>query len=816
MKSAAAAIASIVALAVGQSASAAGGATWYLKGGDYSFNNKWIVNAAGWTHDGTQTGTPSGAEGEPLSPDDYYVVNGGKALRSNVADSDALSNASVFTGKRLTIGTDGNKNYATITCYARGKAYVDFGSQEGQEGVFLYRGAIGGQKNHGTLSYVAPLTGKMTLTAPESEPFVITSYQNTIDGTHEFLVTGTTFRAESGTALQVGGLWTGTSHTATNFTMRFYCDMSQFFGKIIVKPCCSSSEEYPFVRSSIYLGDGGFPGSLELQAGASLVTTSAQYVVTFANATFATGSTIKLPTAFTGSGAASCARVVVTNSLTLGDNVAIEITPPANGLTNRLAVLVSKNGGIDKTKFSFRFPASLATWFESVGGAWFETETNPATGEQTLYAVSVPLVKMILSDAGSKDSGSTRLAVTNAAAWSDGKLPHAGAHYLIVNDNDVAGRTGGDTYFYTAATSEFVFAGDSLTLGSHAYARIFAQKFIVPALRLLDSSEIWSRAGTTFDSTSIIADSGIVRLASFNGTSMTFSGNLSGSAEVRVGTVVASSVPAGTYKFNGDNSDFVGTLVVSQYIQGVQYGATYSARYQRFYLYGSTTLGGALPAFNPEAAVLSEFGRFTLGRNVSISTNLNRGLAVYGNGVVDTAAYTFDLGMPLTMDGTLYKDGVGTLRLSANRAGVGERGGMIVVTNGTLAVAAADAINGIAVSFAPGTALVLKTNLADAELTRYGIRNVGLAEPFVLAEGMAALPLTVDATGGGELALDRGGTVGILTVSDSATNLLDSAVTVPKTYRGFKFSSVKVHDDENGWTTYAARYVPVGCVISFK
>ena len=142
--------------------------------------------------------------------------------------------------------------------------------------------------------------------------------------------------------------------------------------------------------------------------------------------------------------------------------------------------------------------------------------------------------------------------------------------------------------------------------------------------------------------------------------------------------------------------------------------------------------------------------------------------------------------------------------------------GTIVVTNGTLAVAAADAINGIAVSFAPGTALVLKTNLADADLTRYGIRNVGLAEPFVLAAGMAALPLTVDATGGGELALDRGGTVGILTVSDSATNLLDSVVTVPKTYRGFKFSRVKVHDDENGWTTYAARYTPAGYVVSFR
>ena len=206
----------------------------------------------------------------------------------------------------------------------------------------------------------------------------------------------------------------------------------------------------------------------------------------------------------------------------------------------------------------------------------------------------------------------------------------------------------------------------------------------------------------------------------------------------------------------------------------------------------------------------------TLTGDITVSTNLNRGLAVYGNGVVNTAAYSLNLGMPLTMDGTLYKAGAGMLRLDANRHAVGEGGGTIVVTNGTLAVAAADAINGIAVSFAPGTALVLKTNLADEELTRYGIRNVGLAEPFVLAEGMTALPLTVDSSDGGELLRGQGGTVGILTVSDSATNLLDSAVTVPRTYRGFKFSAVKVHDDENGWTTYAAQYDPTGCVISIR
>ncbi len=809
MKSAVATIATMVAIAAVQSASADGGATWYLKDGDFSFNNKWIVNAAGWSSDGTTSGTLSGNEGDPLSPDDYYVVNKNHALRSNIADADNLPTK--FTGKRLTFGADGNKNEGRLTCYSRGGSYVDFGSQEGQEGAYLYKGYFAGQKNYKQYTYVASFTGKMTLTAPESEPFIITANKNGSNWTHGFQVTGTTFRAESGTALQFGGPMGG-DYSASNLTAYLYCDMSKFFGKIIVKPCCTSLETYPGFTSLLYLGDGGYPGSLELQAGASLVTTGSQCVVTFANATFATGSTIKLPTAFTGSGAASCARVVVTNSLTLGDNVAIEITPPANGLTNRLAVLVSTNGGIDKTKFSFKLPDTMSPWFESVGGASFEVETNETTGEQTLYAVFLPLVKMIISDTGSKDSGATRLAVTNAAAWSDGKLPHAGAHYLIANDSDVAGRTSGKTYFYTASTNEFVFAGDSLTLGPDVYSRIFAQKFTVSTLRLLNSCEIWSRAGTTFDCADVVADSGVVSLASFNGASMTFSGALSGAAEVRVGTVISTSVPAGTYKFQGDNSDFVGTLVVSQYVQGAQYGATYSSRYQRFYLYRATTLGGALPDFNPEAAVLSEFGRFTLGGNVSISTNLNRGLTVYGKGLVDTAAYTFGLGMPLTIDGTLYKDGAGTLRLDADRHAVGVGGGTIVVTNGTLAIASARAVDGFTVSLSPSAKIRLNVDLADEDLTRYGIVNTA-STPFLLPAGVTELPLEIDVSGVPAYP-QREFTVGVLTVSDSVTNVWDSAVLTTKKLRGYRSTPVKIHDDDNALTTYAARYERVGIVIT--
>ena len=181
---------------------------------------------------------------------------------------------------------------------------------------------------------------------------------------------------------------------------------------------------------------------------------------------------------------------------------------------------------------------------------------------------------------------------------------------------------------------------------------------------------------------------------------------------------------------------------------------------------------------------------------------------------MDTDEFAFNLGMPLTVDGTLYKDGAGTLRLDADRAGIGENGGAIVVTNGTLAIAAADAVNGFAVHLAPNAALSLKVDLENENLTRYGLRNVGLAEPFVLGAGVTALPLSVDVS---NAALPKhGGTIGVLTVSDSATNAIEQVFSVPKSYRGFRFTRQKLHDDENGWTTYAAKYEPTGCIMSIR
>ena len=705
------ALAAAVAVSLSSLAAFADGSTWYLIKSETSFQNM-CHNAASWSSDGTADGELSGEDGDPLNAGDHYVINGKKAIRL-AADKNPYIGPSVFTCKSITFGGDGNKNHGSVTCYSKADRYVDFGSGADQEGAYLYNGYILGYKSYPKQSYTGTLTGKMTVTAPESAPFRITTGPND----YTMQITGTVFKAASGTGLRIGGVTGDVTGSATNFEFCAYCDMSEFFGRMTVEPCCTSVVDFPDFVTTLYVSSMSMPGTLELRAGSVLAPTGAACVVTLGNANFVGGSRIALPVENVegpdGVIRPRCPLIVVTNAVSASGVVTFEFSGdaeiPADGLTNRLALVVAKKGGLDKTNFAITLSNVLDPhgWYEKYGVS-LAVEEDETTGEQMLVAVFQPLVKMIYSDAGTKGpAGASRLAVTNAAAWSDGKLPHSGSHYLIANGDEVTGKTSGETYMFTAITNgTYFFPGESLTIASNATMYVFSAGFSVPVLRLMDGAALRGGQGhvVAFSNMVLVAESGVVELSAFgSGAQFHIYGDLQGSAEVRLGTQTSTSVPQGQNWFYGNNSEFAGTLVVSQYMGGVTY-ANYSGRVQMLHLRKGTDFGGALGTFNPTALLVSQFDRIVLDDDVSISTNLNRGMTVVGDAVVDTDSHSLSLGMPLTIDGTLYKDGTGTLQLDADRAAAGADGGNIVVTNGTLAIAAADAVNGFAVHLAPNAA----------------------------------------------------------------------------------------------------------------
>ena len=799
--------AALAAAVLAANVSLADPVTYYLSATETGFNHA-CVDASKWKD---ANGNAAGAAGDPLTADDIYVIRNGRVIRT-IAES--KTTPTIFMCKRLVLGEVGSKQAGGINSYAGDEsvdkvtAYIDFGSGATQDGVYFVNGKYLARADQNYQHHLH-FKGKMTVASLENAPYVITPYSARYPSLT--LVDGESWiKSDIGTALVLGGSHDGKSSSSTSLSIYFYADVSQYFGKLIVAPCCASHTASPSYVSTIYLKDGVFPGTLELRGGARLQPQNAQSVVQLANAVFNDDSALVLPVAnVEGEGGVAhmqSARVVVTNDLTVSGTVKVILSPiPANGETNRLALVTGRKGSFAESNFALALPSDMAVhdWYLR-DGMRLSIVTNDETNTQTLYAELQPLVKLSVTDKNDKTTPQSS-ALDSASSWSDGKLPHPNAHYIIPGSTCLNTKPG-----------NYEFPGDSLTVESGGYIMAWNNDSVlkIPVLRMLSGSTLNCGQGMRVDfaDTHLIAGSGTVTLMAFGGEAfnarMKFleSTTITGAADLSMNSILT-SVPRGNYYFLGDNSGFKGRMSLRQTA-----AAEYGSKFETLWVSRAEDLGGPLDEFDAAALYLSNYGRLSASANVVVPKSNNRGLTVSGNGVIDPGAYTLSLGMPLTINGTLYKANSGTLQLDADRAAVGANGGNIVVTNGMLAIAAADAVNGFAVHLAPNAALSLKVDLENENLTRYGLRNVGLAEPFVLGAGVTALPLSVDVS---NAALPKhGGTIGVLTVSDSATNAIEQVFSVPKSYRGFKFTRLKLHDDENGWTTYAAKYEPIGIVIS--
>ena len=88
----------------------------------------------------------------------------------------------------------------------------------------------------------------------------------------------------------------------------------------------------------------------------------------------------------------------------------------------------------------------------------------------------------------------------------------------------------------------------------------------------------------------------------------------------------------------------------------------------------------------------------------------------------------------LTVDGECYKDGSGVMTLAGEAVAVtGGGADKFFVTNGTLCVASANALKGLALHFYRSAALRVLPNLDDDEFTEKGLDLSDLDTPITLA-----------------------------------------------------------------------------------
>ena len=773
-------------------------------------NAKWWKNSAGVV----------GKDGDPLDPNGEYVVANNLVLNT---PNSANAQYSAFPGASLTLKS------GSIHTYLSGKAVMTFGSK----GLFLNGGAI-------YLEWKPQeIAGDVTVNSTLFD--ILNNYADTtftLSGAlHGASTAGLRFRP-----------WFATS---TGYRVRLICDCSDYAGSVTVG---GTSGNPP---TTLELGDS-LAGALTINKNSSLVLAYETNHVSVGSLTLGEGTKIVIGGRWwkeNGAYKGETGRIAATDSFSMTGPVTVEtgcqVVVP-DGIAHTVPVLTVPIG-TTLNKDDFVLSPCLTNCVQ-VGQ--FVVNEDAAAGTKTLAIAFEPVVLLETMDRSVNYSSATYpSSLTDATHWSDGQLPHAGAHYLViapqgatVNEfkfctEDLRTRSG--TVYDDIWKNDYndEFAGESLSLGKNVYLAVLCKKFTVKKLRLLDGGGIqkgqWVSGPTLAGNLEVV--SGTAYLAIMEGATFNIEAPVTGSGTLRLpGPLTGWGSRNGVAKFS-DLSGFKGRMIVMEYAEqetgaGKGHWPTYNESYQTLLVKDEKSFGGTMDALDYRGI---EFGRYsrlqTDAAQVTLPASLNRGIymssaqgCVAKVGATDKGVpHVLDVGVPLTLNGSMVKEGIGTLRLRGSEARFGSGAAetptasknVVEVRDGTLAVASADCLNGVAVSFTNDTKFVLHLT-ADADFLKYGVRNVKIDNPYTLKGTLAKLPLEFDTAELPKSAIkERGGeiTVGLLTVKNSSAAAVRALL--PANLRPYSCATCKLVEiprDDIGATTFAVNVTLGGIVLMVR
>ncbi len=361
-------------------------------------------------------------------------------LMANKSSMRTWVNNMTFNGKSLTIGIVGGNSASIQECATKAGVVTTYAN----DGLIMANGSYwrpSSRNNEGTIA------GKMKVVSPSSAPFTIYCVNGGAEGGH----------------LRFIGPWTAASDTAlkitagnTNFFVKMVGDLTAYEGTIRVQD-----------TGRLLVGTTTMPGTITLAAGTTFGTESATDEFTVANLAINGNIDWFLPAQATNE---QCGTVCVTGTYAQTGIATIRMStiPKAapNAARVRVPVLTlgpNCTGSLDETKFACELPAALSHLA-------LEPEFELSADGRTLYLSCNPVVLLVRADKADNSSAEVNndvytSAMTNALAWSDGQVPHAGAHYLI----GMGGAANNIRFNYV---TDMTFECDTLTLGSGA--RVFS------------------------------------------------------------------------------------------------------------------------------------------------------------------------------------------------------------------------------------------------------------------------------------------------------------------------------------------------------
>ena len=463
------------------------------------------------------------------------------------------------------------------------------------------------------------------------------------------------------------------------------------------------------------------------------------------------------------------------------------------------------------------------------------------SGRKTLCLVCEPYQRLLRSDSNNVASGMQAfdLALTNAAAWSDGKLPRPNVNSVVLP------LPGTELYIrtpYDDPDSVCRFPGRQLIVGTNCYflSHCSEFEFADKPLKMLGGSAIMfvSSMSTKFRG-GVEIGHGKVGMCPYFASTIEID-RLLGDGEFAIADTAFTWACMGRHYFR-DTSAFKGRITVMQPRYGTDAGGEGSVNpqtglpdYRQFVYVCNNAMGGRLDDFDFKSLRLGRWASlYPFSSSEWLRDDLNRGMMIDGIAYLranDDSRLRID--WPITFNGRLIKAGPGTVSLGGNRALFGESavdmpvpGGIqgIVVSEGCLEICSANAVNGVTISVTNGATVRLVCDPSNPDLSQYGLKNVKTSVPFVLDPvSNGKLPLEIDAS-----AFAAGGTpesfaFGLVTVTNdmavSATvrEMLPEITYLRVAGRRYAARLTETVDGDSQTRTFRVQAFVRGCTIRIR
>lgn len=777
------------------------------------------------------TWTPAEYGPSNVDPANYdYIVKGGKTL---------ITSSSEQVGARsLTFGeVGGTKGYFRV--------YYD---TTFTNGLILANGAA--WREYGSLITVTAVNGPFQILSPKEAPFVFSdrNYRDSPmrfegnfigDETTGIKITQQQLTAGYSFALYMKGsaedflgeiLVDGTKAVATNSdkTVTLYLEDIAVGGNIVV-----TDGAYLNVAA----GSGSSVKALTLQEGATLQLSAP---LTVGDLTLAPDTVISLKY---DSSTATCSTFLsVTNSLMRNGTGPITLSlsgtwpslPPSELIE---VAVMSFPEGTDLVAEDFAIDGySPGTSARTKAVVTMQEDAETHTKRIVLGFYPRILFSGWPTDSASYSEDSSSM-MTNGAQWADGLVPHAKAHYQVDRTRNPETGSRGTCYIRTPCYPDgsFEMPAESLYLNDHVHLILMCRDFYLKRLDAVGGNDIFCSylSDVTFHGELNIGASAL-NIQTRNDKLFTLDGNLYGTGTVTVsGRARSSNDVRGYFHLAGTNSLYAGRITATL---GVDTGGAYPRwagnRFTSLYVSDARNLGGPLGEFTYNALTLANMSELIASNSVAF-TDTTRGLYLKWIAQLTTPSNTtLTLRQPVTFNGCVYKNGMGTLEMGGEVKFIDAEGALtdtpsesatnrtLFVTGGILKPIAARSLDGVDIVFSNKTskldvALALDLEPSDLELKTNGLYNVRTSAPIAKSPNLDKVPVYLLSDVEEPAAQYE---VGVMTVKEEAADAAFGMLKLvkPKAFDTYGLKTRRVSHPESGTVTLVATLKPGSLYILIR